>query len=1216
MAYKPLFAKLDAPVAESRPVSVNRPTGGYKPIFAVKDPALEPSSQEGAVLPVSGGNKGQSEGKRSIIDILTPKKEVRSSTTPRVVGFPEHLGGGQYLTNDKGELIKSPRSQDALPSIGTAERDHIISVALGGTSDKKNLQYLATNEEGRQSGKVSVEQKAINDYVAGKISLGEARGLVAAKNQEINGLVPKQGLNNFFKVIEGVDNTTSKIGDKLGSGMRTIVDILTPKHKKETKFEVGAGMTPEETSKAEEVLASSGEKARYQEATRTKDIFTPVTDRAKIYKNPIKVLFGTNEDDVATRIEEIEAGKNVIYNSILQKAAEAGKKLTPEETQKLKYDIAKSGKYADAAIGLTGNLESTAGKAGMRTIKEILESGSKKAPAEALTPAVKAEEEISRMARKFKDADEFIQKNGLDPNSVLIKDSKNFIVENTAGNDAVLTEIKLSDFGNPKFETAAEYKAGRKITDPIEVSIVDGKYHITDGANRFTQAVANGDKKIPVIMEIEDASKALKPESGLESVQKMNIEDIFPGTDKKTFSSSLPPVTAKEAPEVKKIADELFKVPKFYDGLLYSAKKEIRRALDSNALKKYGESGKVIFEKIKKAEKGAVLDKSRAIYNLEKYSKDLLPEDYDQFHNYLSGRMVVPERALIAIQQWRQIAADIANKAQEVGLEIRVPIKDELTGRVIGEKKVPFSPRENYFPDYIKEDKLKELFGDQPAFNRFLKQMAKKNNITMAEAHKIISEFINGRASLSGHLERAKTAQLPEDYYIRDARKILPKYISSAYDRIYEAREFGGDDSILTNLFDEAIKKGEDFKEIRELAMRALGRENFRESMQKISSFATMYNNITKLSLAAITNLGDIVKPFVRSGFIPAIKAIAQSFTKSGKELASKAGVVNPVLKQFAEEMKLGDKFFKYTGFEATESKLRQISANAGKNYVEILYKKLVKNPDNSFIRRRLDQFGLDADLLLKNGLKENDKIEAAYQAIADTQPISKLDAPFYWQSPTGRILTQYKQFSYKQMSFAREFIFKEIKHGNIKPFLTFIIMGAAVGEGVGDLKAWARGGRERTNSLPRRIIDNLLTVGGLGLATDFVSNLQYGTFGEGFLKFLMGPTVTDITSWASFAVDDLKTIVDEDKKFVVGEKPSKGETQPKTVKKLIQTVPIVGPAVANKVFPTRSVYKARTIPIAEDILTLTEGEGQGQRYTKPNYEKPKYTKPRYTKPN
>ena len=218
--------------------------------------------------------------------------------------------------------------------------------------------------------------------------------------------------------------------------------------------------------------------------------------------------------------------------------------------------------------------------------------------------------------------------------------------------------------------------------------------------------------------------------------------------------------------------------------------------------------------------------------------------------------------------------------------------------------------------------------------------------------------------------------------------------------------------------------------------------------------------------------------------------------------------------------------------------------ANSSRNYITLLYKKLIKNPSNTFVKRRLEQFNLNVDELLKNGLKDDDLITGAIKAISDTQPTSKLDLPYSWQSPTGKVLTQYKQFAYKQMNFMYEFVFKEAKKGNIKPLLLFLTVGVAIGEGVADLKVFARN-RERPKKLSHRIIDDLMTIGGIGLATDFISNLQYGSYGGGFLKHIVGPTLSDIDAWTTAIQGDINTIM-TDNKFISLRVPNKGERQVK----------------------------------------------------------------------
>ena len=152
----------------------------------------------------------------------TIKQDVPDFSQFRTVSLPDHLGGGEYKTAGAGTLELTPRGYAGLPTKTGSERDHIISVALGGTSSRENLRYLATTSEGRQEGKVSVEQKSINDYVAGRISLPQARERIATKSQQILGLAPTekeqtvlgnlgQGfLDIFRKPKESIENSTKR----------------------------------------------------------------------------------------------------------------------------------------------------------------------------------------------------------------------------------------------------------------------------------------------------------------------------------------------------------------------------------------------------------------------------------------------------------------------------------------------------------------------------------------------------------------------------------------------------------------------------------------------------------------------------------------------------------------------------------------------------------------------------------------------------------------------------------------------------------------------------------------------------------------------------------------------------------------------------------------------------------------------------------------------
>ena len=171
--------------------------------------------------------------------ISTSYQSPFAETKPKIATLPTHLGGGEYRVGEPGELIKTERGYAGLDTKSQQERDHIISVALGGTSSKANLQYLKTTEAGRQEGKVSVEQSAINDYLDGRIDLPEARAKIAHKQQQIQGMIPAQGFKaNIMPALKdtGKDYTG---GFKEGflSPFKTLANLIFPKKATTTEEE-------------------------------------------------------------------------------------------------------------------------------------------------------------------------------------------------------------------------------------------------------------------------------------------------------------------------------------------------------------------------------------------------------------------------------------------------------------------------------------------------------------------------------------------------------------------------------------------------------------------------------------------------------------------------------------------------------------------------------------------------------------------------------------------------------------------------------------------------------------------------------------------------------------------------------------------------------------------------------------------------------------------
>ncbi|HEB13691.1 MAG TPA: hypothetical protein ENI13_01785, partial [candidate division CPR3 bacterium] len=371
-------------------------------------------------------------------------------------------------------------------------------------------------------------------------------------------------------------------------------------------------------------LKQAGLRANKQElATITKSLArtTNPTDtirivddafQAQVLKREVapSIAKSTNEKSITTQLKRIISG-------------------TDEEIESMAATLKNIEKTSEVSKFIRSAIDNTTRIVSKRVPKsKILTKAAKEATSGA-PDAIRAEarnlsravdessiEALGSIGKKeFDTVEEFVKAKGIDIDSVVIKDTKNLIVENAAFKDAVLTDIPISSFEKPKFETLAEIKPkpGRKITDPIEATLVDGKLRITDGANRFTQAVANGDETIPVVLEIQKGGKVLSGKALIDEVNRLikaetstldvlrtqkakvkaeepSLSRIAPEIEEHRLNkrevSSLTDTTTKEIDNVKEAVDNFqeFDLSDSGKGLVLTEKEAIRQA-SSNAPK-------------------------------------------------------------------------------------------------------------------------------------------------------------------------------------------------------------------------------------------------------------------------------------------------------------------------------------------------------------------------------------------------------------------------------------------------------------------------------------------------------------------------------------------------------------------------------------------------------------------------------------------------------
>jgi len=314
---------------------------------------------------------------------------------------------------------------------------------------------------------------------------------------------------------------------------------------------------------------------------------------------------------------------------------------------------------------------------------------------------------------------------------------------------------------------------------------------------------------------------------------------------------------------------------------------------------------------------------------------------------------------------------------------------------------------------------------------------------------------------------------------------------------------------------------------------------------------------------------------FRSADFRNSIRGIAKALSSGGKELAEKSGATsNAVINDYIEDLTgaiqgrrgFGQKFaniiLKGTLFRWSEQLNRRFAANIGSEYLQNnLIPKLKASPKDVDIRTELKTLGVSADKVLKDGLTEDDILRAANSFSRETQfAADELALPLFWTTPEGRLITQFKTFSFNQAKLLN----KSFKKSPIGTPLRIVALASTIGVTVSEISDFLRGKtKKEQETFLNRAWGGFLTIGGYGLISDIAES--EGRFGEkGLLQLLAGPTGGDVVEIISKGAAALgigaETVIEREVPVEDVEKLGK-----ETAIEVFRRTPVVGPAAAQR---------------------------------------------------
>lgn len=576
-------------------------------------------------------------------------------------------------------------------------------------------------------------------------------------------------------------------------------------------------------------------------------------------------------------------------------------------------------------------------------------------------------------------------------------------------------------------------------------------------------------------------------------------------------------------------------------------------------IERQGESGKQLAEKLRQSRDVEELQLAQiqkatpTVHALAKEATKLgKGKNFENFIDAVEGKtQPMNPKIAQAVAEWRAVAPSIRERAVQAGLDVG-----------------DLGP--NYYPHFVDFEKL---FKNNSSFNEAVNHLVNTGQAKdTAEAIKTLGFARDtSRNRKFGNLEASRMVDLP---MFDKSPNSLGRYLQGSTRRTAQTETFGAKDEKALDLIAKAAEEGFDAQAMKDAYDVAVGARKYNPDKQRLSQNMRQYITTTRLGLGALTNTSQSVNTGIVTGHFRTMGAMLKQLNPKTREYVMDTGVISDAVLQDIKEQvgftgKLASKITA-PGFQAVEKFNRSVAATAGKDYAL----RLAQKGDEATLRKLRVTGPIE-----NKTLTPEQQIQASRAIVEKTQfKVDPQDLPGWTSSPGGRLVSQFRTFSYNQGKFFSNEILKPMKKGNYVPFAR-LLAALPLGYGLYETKRQIAG-RPEEKSEPRKAVEAFSNVGGAGLALDIFRGinplngkyLDPGRRVSMAVSTLGGPTAglgTDIVGGVS-EVSQRKTTPEDglEGKVTIGASGEKYTDATPLARTALRQIPIVGTAIQNRTLP------------------------------------------------
>lgn len=470
-------------------------------------------------------------------------------------------------------------------------------------------------------------------------------------------------------------------------------------------------------------------------------------------------------------------------------------------------------------------------------------------------------------------------------------------------------------------------------------------------------------------------------------------------------------------------------------------------------------------------------------------------------------------------------------------------------GEVVGRARelgIHIEPRELFFPHEFTPEFRHRLIQDKLFHSKVIERLINSGKFTnRQDALRYLQDMLGHPTIYRERLtaaEFARLADFPE--YIKDPAEAIFHRGVRLSERFAERAVFGEEREILRAIISKVAEtnpqKAQQIEALLKYAIKGGEYDPLVELLGPVARTLTTVQAVTKLPTASVMNLSQPTLLLFLTGIGNLTRATIATAVKgtAAKEEARRLGLfADMAIRRWGTELgahsptwagKAGEKVTKASLgiFNWSEVIVRSVVAQAGLDWAKVIQRRLstleqMSPKEFSVFKRELQNLLFNdkeiSQLLVSRQLSP-DNIRQVAWALADQViffPSRARRSQFYYESPMGPVVLQFKNFIMGATRLFRQAIIDEARQGNWRPMskLLYALPTMAVtGEAFRDFQSAILGRRRPAPgtdaALLWRAFDNISSVGGLGVGFDFISR---ATSVGGLARWAVGPTGGDV---------------------------------------------------------------------------------------------------------